>query len=530
MSAIGAALVRGVAGIGGPQVATAVVVGGLVVGGLGGAFVATRPSGQPAVAAGELAVYPCPDQGPALLAVKGGQKMLATGRTEDGTWLRIHYPLPGRSEAWVHTSPLTVDGSVASLPVATCAPEPEMADAVAVAPPSLTAIANNPPSDQPSASSSVPPSTSPSGGPTATPNPRPSLTGLTVSTGKVSYDTAAYCPNAVKKVTFRVKASDASGLDRVTLYWREPGAATYAQAAMSQTAGTARSGSWQATLDTTANGITRAGKLLYYAIGTDTAGATRRIPGSGTNDITVAVCANTGPTITSASSSSGSSLSWDPLGVGRCQTASNITAAVKDVDGVKSVTLFYRRPGSAGYSSKPMNNRTIAGKWYANLDTLGDKISIRTPPTDPLSWYVKAVDKKNVASQSSTRSMTVHRCDTEANFDGGFPLSQTYPCTTSARISIGIYAGDRDQPENRLKVVLHWKLSTPPGVPAAPPVSGHMSATSPAGAAPSYYVGRTATFNGKTFRAGSLTVYAVTTDKYGGTTRSPATSSGMSCP
>ena len=39
------------------------------------------------------------------------------------------------------------------------------------------------------------------------------------------------------------------------------------------------------------------------------------------------------------------------------------------------MTLFYRRPGSSTYSSKPMDNATIKGKWYANLDTLGDKIT-----------------------------------------------------------------------------------------------------------------------------------------------------------
>ena len=249
----------------------------------------------------------------------------------------------------------------------------------------LTAIGNFPPTEAPSEAAPPtipppPPSPTPTpAGPTPTPNAKPSITALTVSTGKVSYDTASYCPTAVKKVTFTVKASDASGLDAVTLFWREPGAASYAQSAMTRTAGTAKSGTWQVTLDTTANGITKAGNLAYYAVARDTAGATRRIPTSGANAITVAVCVNTGPTITSASSSAGSTLYWDPLGVPECQTATNITAAVKDIDGVKSVTLFYRRPGSSGYSSKAMDNGTVPGKWYANLDTLGDKISITSP-------------------------------------------------------------------------------------------------------------------------------------------------------
>ena len=35
-----------------------------------------------------------------------------------------------------------------------------------------------------------------------------------------------------------------------------------------------------------------------------------------------------------------------------------------------------------------------------------------------------------------------------------------------------------------------------------------------------YYQGTTSAFDGKTFYYGSLTVYAVTTDRYGGTTKS----------
>jgi hypothetical protein len=45
-----------------------------------------------------------------------------------------------------------------------------------------------------------------------------------------------------------------------------------------------------------------------------------------------------------------------------------------------------------------------------------------------------------------------------------------------------------------------------------------------------FYEGTTATFDGKTFYAAVVTAYAVTTDKYGGTTTSPtSTSSLLSC-
>lgn len=412
MSAIGAALGRGVASLGGPQVAAVVIVAGLVAGVTGGAAIGSGGfPGQAATTSGELAVYPCPDQGPALLTVKGGQKLLATGRTEDGVWLRIHFPLPGRTEAWVQASPLSVSGAVDSLPVAECAPEFAAGSPDVLPGATLTAILNLAPTPAPTPEPTPEPTATP------TPNKKPSLASLTVSTAKISYDQGSYCPTAVKKVTFKVKAGDDEGVDKVTLFWREPGAGTYAQSVMSRSAGTEQSGTWQVTLDTTANGITRVGKLAFYAVATDTAGATRRLPSSGASSITVAVCVNKGPAITSASSSSGSSLYWDPLGSpANCQTATNITATVKDADGVKSVTLFYRKPGSSTWLSKPMDNRTIPGKWYANLDTLGDKITIVSPPTDTLSWYIKAVDGKNVASQTKTASITVRRCDVEAVF------------------------------------------------------------------------------------------------------------------
>ena len=520
MSAIGAALSRGVTSLGGPQVAAVVVAAGLVAGGLGGASIGSGAfSGQPATTSGELAVYPCPDQGPALLTVKGGQKMLATGRTEDGAWLRIHFPLPGRTEAWVQASPLFVAGAVDSLPVATCQAEVAAGSPDVQPGATLTAILNLAPTPAPT------PEPTPTPVPTATPvpNKKPSLSSLTVSTAKISYDLGSYCPTAVKKVTFKVKAGDDEGVTGVTLFWRKPGATTYAKAAMSRSAGTGKSGTWQVTLDTTADGITKAGKLAFYAVVTDTAGATRKLPASGASTITVAVCANTGPAITSAKSSSGSSLYWDPRSVGNCQTATNITAVVKDADGVDSVTLFFRRPGSTTWSSKPMD-LTRTGNWSANLDTLGDKITIVSPPTDTLSWYIKAVDGKGKASQTKTASITIRRCDSEANFEVVRPTGTTYPCTTSATIAIETWAGDPDQPEYGLKVVFYWTLSNPRTGDG--PISGKMTANVAKG---TYYRGTTAAFDGGTFYAGALTVYAVTTDKYNGTTKSSTGTYSMSC-
>ena len=407
MSALGALLSRGIVAIGGPQTAVVVVVGGLVVGGIGGGAVAAGALGGHAggpAATGNVPIYPCPNQGPALVTVAGGQQLLVTGRLADGSWLRIHLPEPGRSEGWIQASPVTVSGSIDSLPVAECGAEAVIPAPAVIAALPMTAIVNATPTPVPTAAPTPSPTVAPTASPTATPNATPKVASLTVSTRTISYDTGAYCPNAPKTATFTVQASDTSGIAGVVLFWRGPARSAFAQAPMTQASGTAVSGTWQVTLDTTANAITKAGSLAFYAIATDTSGATGRLP-AGSYSINVAVCLNTGPAITSVASSGGSPMYSDPFGLGCTPTTTNITAAVNDPDGVKSVTLFFRRPGSSTWSSKLMDNTIVPPRWYANLDTLGDKIPVGT-----LSWYIKAVDGKNVASQSKTASVAINLC------------------------------------------------------------------------------------------------------------------------
>lgn len=451
MSSVGAWLSRAIAALGGPQAAAAVLVAGLVVGGLGGAVVAgAGRQGGATAASGSVSVYPCPDQGPAVATVAGGQQLLVTGRLADDTWLRIHLPVPGRTEGWVEAGLVTVDGSLDSLPVSGCGP------VVAVAPPavapveSMTAVLNLPPSQPPTAAPTPAPT------PTPTPNSGPTLASLTASPGTISYDQGSYCPTAARTTTISVSASDSSGVATVTLFWRAPGAGAFARLAMAQAGGSSTAGTWSASLDTVTNSITLAGTLQYYVVSADTGGATSRLPASGAGSIAVAVCANTGPAIRSASSSSGSSLSWDPLGVGTCQTATNITAVVTDTDGVGSVTLMFRRPGSSSWASKPMDNHTIVGKWYANLDTLGDGITIPTPPSGTLSWYIKAVDVKGKASQTKPSSIAVRRCDTGATF-GSSGASSASICRAQP-ISFYGSASDPDGigPTSAVLVYTYW--------------------------------------------------------------------------
>jgi hypothetical protein len=427
----GGGLLSQIAGsLGGAPAAAAIVAGGLVVGAVTGGVASSGvfPGGS-ATSNTQLAVYPCPDTGPVLFTVPSGQKFLVTGRTEDSSWLRIHNPLPGRSEAWIQTDPVTLKGALADVPVAECVPE--VAALATVFPePSLTAIQDNSPS----------PSPTPAPTPAPVANAKPGLTSLTASTGTISYDTKSYCPSAVKKVTFKVKATDSEGIASVALWWRSPGSDTFVSSPMTRATGSAKSGTWQAALDTTANGITKAGKLAFYAVATDTAGATRRLPTKGSDSITVAVCVNTGPAIKSAASSAGKTLFQVTRSAPNCRSTTTISATVTDVDGVDTVTLFFRPPGEATYRSRPMS--LANGKWSAPIDTTADKITIPNPPTGNLRWYIKAVDKTGLASQTNAVTITIRRCDTEATF--GQPSLSPTPMCPSRATTFYISASDPD--------------------------------------------------------------------------------------
>ena len=530
MSALGVFFTRAVATLGGGQAASVVVVGGLVFGAVGGGAIAAGVFGGHGGTAsgGTVAVYPCPNQGPALLKVAAGQQLLVTGRLADNSWLRIHLPTPGRTEGWIQSTPLTVKGSVDSLPVATCAAEAVVPPPDVVPLESLTAVVNATPTPEPTPgpTPTLAPSSAPTPTPTPTPGPQVALSGLTPSARTVSYDQAAYCPTAPKKVTISVKGTDSAGVTGVTLYWRGPSGGSFTQSPMSRTGGSAKSGTWQVTLDTTANGLTSAGPLAFYAVATDAAGTTARMPTSGASSITVAVCSNTGPTITSIASSSGSSLYWDPLFTSACQTSANITAAVKDPDGVKSVTLFYRRPGSSTWQSKPMNNNTIPGKWYANLDTLGDQITIPKPPSGTLSWYIKATDGKGKTSQTSAVSTAIRRCDTAARFND-YTFLNTYACKGLGTIGIRDFVSDQDQPNGRLsKVVIQWKLTAPSTFGPPSIIHGQVVAR---WYASDVYDASTAKFDGTTFQSAVLTWTVVTFDQYGGKTTLPGQISQVHC-
>jgi hypothetical protein len=343
------------------------------------------------------------------------------------------------------------------------------------------------------------------------------VTGLAASTASVSYDQGTYCANDPKTVTFSVSASDSDGLAGVTLYYRPPGSARFLTKPMAPSGGR-----YVATLNTTTDGLTTAGELRYYVVAKDrnaSAKSTRQ-PASGSLAMTVKVCKNTGPTITGLGANPVTIYWVPPLGTANCSaTASNVTAAVKDVDGLKSVRMYFRFNGGV-WQSKAMDSKVLPGKWYANLDTVGDKFP---RPSGSIDYYVRAVDKTDLASKSATKRITVKYCDTEAFFSQpSAPSSFWVPSASSGqfeKIYGSISVSDRNVTSAQLlKVTIFWQLKNSAGKVV---LSGK---TSSSWDGPFYWGVATSeqwrTALGGSHMYGTFVWWAVSTDPYGGTTDS----------
>jgi hypothetical protein len=299
-----ALLTKSIAAVGGAPAAGGILVVGAVAGGVIGATVGGAFDQPPS--ATDLAIYPCPNAGPPLLHVPLGQHVLATGKTADGTWIRIHFPAPGRTEAWVQAGALKFQGPIDTLPIADCLPEvalllpavPSATDTLAgsfdptAAPPSAP-----PPSTAPSTSASAapsqatkPPTATPNTSPrpttapptpTPTPTPVPDTTPPTLSAPATSstfmYRSGHCGPLAV---TLSVAAvDDRAGALSVKLWFRIPGGLIFKSKTMIPVVGAANR--YSATVDASGDGIMESGDLNYYFTATDAAGNQARLPTSG---------------------------------------------------------------------------------------------------------------------------------------------------------------------------------------------------------------------------------------------------------
>jgi hypothetical protein len=189
------------------------IAAGLVAGAVGGtALVATGivPVGGRTVEAPTANVLACPDTPPVLAQVGNGQRLLATGRTADGSWLQIYVSIPGVERGWVEATVLQLESVADALPVVDCAdptPAPSIAEptveaTVFLPTPGLTAAPSAPPSPSvtPTPTASPAPGATPTHAPTPTKTPAPTKTPSPTPT-KTPPPTAAPTPTSVPTPT-----------------------------------------------------------------------------------------------------------------------------------------------------------------------------------------------------------------------------------------------------------------------------------------------------------------------------------------
>jgi outer membrane biosynthesis protein TonB len=170
--------IAGIAGkatgsVGGGPIMAALIVSGVVVGGLLGGF-----AGQPKPAgtsSSELDVYPCWKVGTVFAKAPPGQKIWVTGQNADGSWYRVYTGSPTHPEGWVHAVLITVP-QPSAVPVVDCAPITAL---TVVGSPfeTDTPIQDNspspPPTPVPTATPKPTPKPTPTPSPTPVPTPRP---------------------------------------------------------------------------------------------------------------------------------------------------------------------------------------------------------------------------------------------------------------------------------------------------------------------------------------------------------------------
>jgi hypothetical protein len=113
----------------------------------------------------------------------------------------------------------------------------------------------------------------------------------------------------------------------------------------------------------------------------------------------------------------------NPLGTGNCGTSgvmAGLKTAATDPDGIAAIQLWIQKPGSSSFVLLNHGFSKDGTYWYAWIDTAKDKITV----VGTLSYRAVAVDTKGVTTASSTGSLEIFRCDTEATISGGINKTQ----------------------------------------------------------------------------------------------------------
>lgn len=198
-------------------------------------------------------IWRCPDKG-VIGTLTSGDRILLTGRTEDGLWARLRNPVDLESNVWVNTAAIEADQKIDDLPVVECddpTANPDLLSEMAMGGAAVTTTVpasddNGPdttvpdtvvPDDSGSTTTPGPTTTAPElsptttrpGGPTTTTTQKPSdktgpnVTNVAASPKDVwTQDHPSQpCPpdKSAKKVTVTARATDPSGVSSARFQW-----------------------------------------------------------------------------------------------------------------------------------------------------------------------------------------------------------------------------------------------------------------------------------------------------------------------
>lgn len=218
-------------------VGAAVIVGGAAVGVAADQTGALSPLPEPSVSAhlDEVPYLECPD-GDRLGELHRGDRVFATGRTDDLAWLEVRAPYDVATGVWVEAAWLTPDADLDALPVVSCqtdtAPAPTTTTTTRPLAPSTTlAGATTSTTIGPTSTTNAPtsttnaPTTTSTTATTTTTTTVPDTTGPTISNLASEeaqiWEEANYggCPTQVHTTIISASVSDPSGVGTVILGW-----------------------------------------------------------------------------------------------------------------------------------------------------------------------------------------------------------------------------------------------------------------------------------------------------------------------
>ena len=130
---------------------------------------------------------------------------------------------------------------------------------------------------------------------------------------------------------------------------------------------------------------------------------------------TAAPTPNVGPVFSKQPATGLATIAFKPFGTGTCATATAVTTAATDSEGVAQIQLWVKRPGAASFVRLSHDFVRAGSTWTNSINAAKDGIAA----AGTLSFYGVAIDSKGASTTSKVKTLKVIRCDTEASINGG---------------------------------------------------------------------------------------------------------------